>query len=264
MRKKSFTNGLIVGSIIVAVAGVIGYNFFFPYCKQQNNLSEVGHIKEVVLQLIKDEPEKFVDAMNEGSKKQQEALKQQIVLDAQQNSEVLLKTGFTFGDEKANVKLLAFIDPICPHSNTFIKMAFKLLEVGHKIRVQLITTSILGEPSIAIGKLLLAANIQGTEKLKKFWGKLINSNGEVTQVQINQLAKESDLNLETLHKDVNSNQVIEILKSNGDLLEKLKILGVPMVFIFNTNNKIKLLPPLDMNELIEEVKNADKVGSAAP
>jgi hypothetical protein len=256
-----FFRGLLIGLALAGFAGGLFYKIYHcnscskKSCDTQTNLDE-KKIEDLVINLVKNKPEEFSKAISEGAKKQEEHLRLEMINKAKSMTDKILKTGFCFGNPSSKIKLIAFVDPACPHSNSFLKIGFKLLDSGKDFRLQIISGSILGEKSVVLNRTLILVKNQGLEKLKNFWQKLIELEDDVQESDVNLLFKETGVDKKKVEQDINKNEIVDEIKASNSLLDEIGIPGVPMVFLIDAKGNLDMVPPSSFEEFLELIDNA--------
>ncbi|MCX7338341.1 MAG: thioredoxin domain-containing protein [Alphaproteobacteria bacterium] len=260
-NKQSCLSGFLVGA---AVVGAVGYGAYHLGCKNKplgGSGGQQQEIQDIVIKVIKEKPDLIMTALNDGMQAQQDKLRIDMEKDASAMKDKLLQSSIVIGNPKADVRLLAFIDPMCPHCGEFLRISNALLLKRQDLAIHLIPIAMLGANSVALSKMMLAASGQNVDKMKTFFLKFGEKAGEIDQrPKLLKLAKESGLDVDQLEKAETAPETEKQLESNTKLAETLKIPGVPTVFGIYASGKMSIIPPTDLenfNTLIDTIK-ADK------
>jgi protein-disulfide isomerase len=216
-----------------------------------------AEIQQIFLDSVRQKPNQFINAVNEGIKLQQDKTRLNIEKEATIKSKELLDSGLPLGNLQAEIKLIAFIDPLCPHCQNFIKLAFSVLKSRKDVLFYLIPIAILGEKSILVSKSILAAAKQDHKKFTTFIQKLNDKYAKLDKTKFPALVKEAGLDAKKFEKELNSKEVHKQLTDNTTLAETLKIPGVPTIFGIQNNGELVIVPPTDIkefNQLIDNLK----------
>ena len=205
--------------------------------KQMGQIDE-ARIREIVLQAIKDNPALIHRILNDYSRAQRQAQKEE-------NEKRQLETSFkdritdiqigpspTQGPQDAKITIFAYHDFECPHSQRAAKTLEPLLkQYAGKVRLVFKNKPQTShQHAEAAAKAALAAHMQG-----RFWeyhDLLFENSTKLEEEVFLQLAKELDLDIEKFNTDRNSKTVGE--KLNADIAEANKhSLRVSPTFIMN-------------------------------
>jgi protein-disulfide isomerase len=205
--------------------------------KQPEQINE-ARIREIVLQVIRDNPALIHKILNDYLQEQRQAQKQE-------NERRLLEKSFknkvtniqigaspTHGPQEAKITIFAFQDFECPHSKRVATM-FKSLLKQHAGQVRFVFKNrplTFHKQAAAAAKAALAAHIQS-----RFWeyhDLLFENSTKLREEVFLQLAKELDLDIEKFNADRNSKTIEE--KLNADIAEADKhgFRGTP-TFVIN-------------------------------
>jgi predicted DsbA family dithiol-disulfide isomerase len=176
----------------------------------------------------------------------------------------LVEASINFGaTEEGNVRFIAFLDPMCPHCNEFLKITFHVLKKSPHVGFHVIPVAILGQNSEAMAKFMIAGANQSVEKLKVFEQKFIDNIADINRQKLLDFAKSSGFDLARLEKDELSEETEKVINRNGNLAEELKIQGVPTVYVIMPDGKLSLVPPMSLDGfmgLVDDLQNKFKVG----
>jgi len=205
--------------------------------RQMGQIDDAG-IREIVLQVIKDNPALIHKILNDYSRAQRQTQKEE-------NEKRLLEKSFkskvtdiqigsspTQGPEDAKITIFAFQDFECPHSQRGAK-TFKPLLKQYSGKVRLVFKNrplTFHQHAAAAAKAALGAHMQG-----RFWeyhDLLFENSTKLREEVFLRLARELDLDIEKFNADRNSKTVEE--KLNADIAEANKhgFRGTP-TFVMN-------------------------------
>lgn len=272
--------GLLIGAAVIVTGGY----FFYKPSAQTNHAPTVAmalsesdvsakaseksvsqsfsdqqkqEIQDLFLKFIKDKPEIVIGAINEAMQLQQEKAKTEMVKIVNDNKDKLLAAGISLGDPKATVNLIAFVDPLCHFCHEFEKVTLAILKKRQDVNIRLLPVPLLAPNSLLISKFMIASANQGTDKFKSFLNKLLEGiDNKIDQVGLVKLAKDAGLDTQKLEKDVDSEEIDKLIKSNATLADQIKIPGVPSVFGFNDKESI-VVQPMDLdsfNKFLDDFK----------
>lgn len=251
-KKSSPTPLQSTQSAPVTIATAVPAAHSQPFTKEQR-----AEIQKIFLETVRQKPDLFINSMNEGMKSQQDQARKDLEKDATTKSKEILEAGLPLGNLQANLKLVAFIDPVCPHCQNFIKLAFNVLKSRSDVLFYIVPVAILGERSTLLSKTLIAAYKQGHKEFSNFLQKLSQKSYKLDKVKFASFVKEAKLNPKKFEQDFNSETVHKQLMSNSNLAETIKVPGVPTIFGIQTNGDFVIVPPTEIkefNKLIDNLK----------
>jgi protein-disulfide isomerase len=193
--------------------------------KQTGHIDE-ARIREIVLQVIKENPALIHKILNDYSRAQRQAQKQEnekrLLEKSFKNKVTDIQTGTspTQGLREAKITIFAFQDFECSHSKR-ATMTFQPLLKQYTGNVKFVFKNrplTIHKQAEAAAKAALAAHMQG-----RFWeyhDLLFENSGKLREEVFLQLAKELDLDIDQFNTDRNSKMVEE--KLNEDIAEANK------------------------------------------
>jgi len=204
----------------------------------QTGQIDESRIKEIVLQVIRENPALIQKVLNDYSRAQRQALKENNERSQLETSfknridDIEIGTSPTKGPKDAKITIFAFQDFECPHSQRGSKTLEPLLkQYAGKIRLVFKNRPLtFHQHAREAAKAALAANMQG-----QFWeyhDLLFKNSRKLGEDVFKQLAKELDLDIDRFNTDRNSKMVEDQL--NADITEANKhgFRGTP-TFVIN-------------------------------
>ena len=219
-------------------------------------------IEEVVIKLVREQSDTFMAAINDGMQLQQEKVAQDLVKTATAEKDNIAKNAVIWGDPKAAMRVYAMIDPMCPHCHDFMRVAITVLEKSKDVSFQMIIAPILGANSVAVSKVILASHMQGADKSKKLMAKFVDNVTGLDRAKFIGLIKDAGIDVARFEKDEASDAIEKQLLANVGILEKLKVPGVPTIFIENKDGTLISTPPMkpeDFVALAERLKDGEDI-----
>ncbi|MDP5370231.1 MAG: DsbA family protein, partial [Pseudomonadota bacterium] len=122
--------------------------------------------------------------------------------------------------------------------------AIEAIDKSKDVAFTLVVAPILGANSVAVSKVMLAADKQGGDKSKVLMGKFADKVNDLTRDKLLELVKDSGLDVAKFKTDEESPAVQKQLEENVALFEKLKIPGVPTVLLKNKDGSLFAAPPV--------------------
>jgi protein-disulfide isomerase len=229
------------------------------------NTQQQQEIQNIFLELIREKPELFMGAMNEGMQAQQDKLRIEMEKGATDMKDKLVSTGISLGSPQASVHMIAFMDPMCPHCHEFHKIVNVLLQKRQDIVIHVIPVAILGPNSVAMSKILIATAKQGADKMNNFFNKFISKTSDIDRTKLLQMAKDSGVDVAKMEKEEVAEETEKTLIAYTQLAEQLKVPGVPTVFGVQKDGKVVIVPPMDIdgfNKAIDSLKGVEEAAVA--
>lgn len=257
-QESGSTMKIIIG---VAVVAVVGMGFYVSKgnkpSEQKNEVAskssvsstiftaeQTKAIEEIVVKVAREQTDVFMKAINDGMQLQQEKASRDLEKNASQEIEGVKKNAILWGDPKAALQVYAMIDPMCPHCHDFMKTAIEAIDKSKDVAFTLVVAPILGANSVAVSKVMLAADKQGGDKSKVLMGKFADKVNDLTRDKLLELVKDSGLDVAKFKTDEESPAIQKQLEENVALFEKLKIPGVPTVLLKNKDGSLFAAPPV--------------------
>lgn len=188
-------------------------------------------IAEIVLSYIRDNNAAFMTAIQEGAKRQQEKAEAETLKTVMLIKDDLIKNSITIGEDTAAMKVIAFIDPACPHCHEMIKSSVAAIAKTKDLQVHFIIAALI-DPSSSemLARALYAARSQGADKAKTFMIKSLDLPRGASKAQIVLAAKDSGLDTTKFEAERATDANKAIVDMNNVFVHKLNIPGFPMVY----------------------------------
>ncbi len=287
-KKSPLSAGILAGVAAVAVLGYGIYSFSHksapveakpvetkeataqsekPAVKVSSSFSQQQQqeIQNIFLELIREKPELFMGAMNEGMQAQQDKLRIDMEKSATDMKDKLIAAGVSLGSPQAEVHMIAFTDPMCPHCHEFHKVVNALLQKRQDVIIHVIPIAILGPNSVAMSKILLASAKQGPDKMNAFFTKFINKTADIDRAKLLQMAKDCGIDVAKMEKDELAEETEKTLISHTQLAEQIKIPGVPTILGIQKDGKVVIIPPMDLDgfdKAVDSLKGVETTAAA--
>lgn len=193
----------------------------------RGDAAERARIKELVREVLKENPELVLDAIqaleakerDEASAKSAQALKQY-------RDKLERDTGDPVaGNPKGDVSLVLFSDYKCPYCKQVSDRVFQAVESDGKVRLVFKELPILGRESMIAARAALASMGQG--KYVAFHKALIAERGPLDETNVLRIAGTVGLDAAKLKTDMTKPEVEARLKSTIELARALDIRGTP-------------------------------------
>lgn len=198
---------------------------------------EQQKIETAVIKMLKTNPTKFVEAMNEGMQKQQTAARQELEKGIKQNLDAIKKVSLRLGADDKN-GIIAFIDPMCPYCQKWVEEALKVEGVTfHLIPVPLLAN----DTSNMVGKMMILAYQQDPEKFRKFLKNYHNDPAKINKDSLMKHLKDAGLDTKKIETDLENK---DLYKENTRIMEEMKVQSVPSIFAVS-GDRVASMPPMD-------------------
>ncbi len=192
---------------------------------------QVQGMESIIRQYLLENPEVMIEALQNYQRGQRLAEEKQQQQAVQANLAALRDDAGSpaVGNPAGDVVIVEFMDYRCGYCRKVVKDLKQTVEEDGNIRLVLKEFPILGPASIQAAKAALAADRQG--KYEAYHFALMTQAGDMSDPHLMQVARELGLNIEQLRRDMESEEIQEILRRNHDLARGLGINGTP-AFVF--------------------------------
>ncbi|MES2252382.1 MAG: thioredoxin domain-containing protein [Pseudomonadota bacterium] len=258
-KQNDSTMKIIIGAVIIAAiaigiyfstnnksAGIKSGDSSQQHAETKSTFTaeQAKEIEDIVVKVAREQTDVFMKAINEGMQLQQEKTSRELEKHASAEMDAIKKNAIVWGDPKAAMQVYAMIDPMCPHCHDFMRTAIAAVSKSKDVAFTLVIAPILGQNSVAVSKVMLAANAQGADKSKVLMSKFVDKVNDLTRDKLLALIKESGLDEAKFKVDEESTPIQKQLEENVALFEKLKIPGVPTVLLQNKDGTLFVAPPM--------------------
>ena len=211
------------------------------YADDQINRSE---IEKIIHEYIMNNPEVLIKSV--------EKLRLTVEQEEKEKEDYLTQNFNTFankknipwlGKENATVVLVEFFDYNCGYCKKSLDAITEILNYDYDIKISFRDYPILAPTSRVAARAALASHKQN--KYFLFHSNLMNFKENLSEKIIFDIAKNSNLDIKRLKKDMNDPEIIAIIENNENLAKKLGIRGTPTFLI---NGKL-YAGALDLNRL---------------
>jgi protein-disulfide isomerase len=197
---------------------------------------QTKEIETIVHDYLIQHPQVVVEVFQILQDQQQAQVQQRAQAAIQANNKQIFETVTSpiVGNPQGKVNLVEFLDYQCGHCKKMQPTIDKLVQSNPELRVVIKELPIFGTESEFAAKAALAAQKQG--KFYQMHNALLQVKEPLTQDRVLKLAADNGLNVQQLQADMNSEAVVQELRSNVALEKALELVGTP-VFIVGSNNK---------------------------
>lgn len=209
--------------------------------------AQVMQVQKITLETIRNNSNLLLAQIDRvQSEKIQKVQAEDLNLIANNRAAILNQNNqLSFGNPKANVVLIEFIDYNCNHCKNLVRTLKEVTYNNKDIRVIVKEMPILGDRSVNAAKAVIAASRQ--DKYLTFQKYLLTSNDSFTEKNLLLAAKKLKLNVNKFEKDFKSLETKQYIAANLKLAESLKINATPTLVVTNTTNNFGKIIPGELN-----------------
>ena len=138
------------------------------------------------------------------------------------------------GNPSGDVTVVEFFDYQCGYCKRVFPSLQKLLVDDGNIRFVFKEFPILGPNSVFAARAALAARMQGEKQYVAFHKVMMASRGRLSKASVFRFAKDAGLDVERLKRDLEDDDINEMIRRNLKLADALTINGTPAFVIGDT------------------------------
>jgi protein-disulfide isomerase len=194
------------------------------------NPEQRGEIETIIKEYLSKNPQVVVDALEAMQAQMQAKQEAETIAAIKANrDEIMNPTIPPLGNPDGDVTIVEFFDYKCGYCRSTHPVTQRLLEEDKNIRIIHKQFPILGHVSMQAARYALSARNQG--KYEAMHNKLMDGNTQLELENLPQLAQEAGLDMDKLSKDLMSQDIINEIRLNLELAQKLSIRGTPAFII---------------------------------
>ncbi|MBL8543149.1 MAG: thioredoxin domain-containing protein [Hyphomonadaceae bacterium] len=222
--------------------------FAAPAAAQTFNGQEQAEIRAIVRDYLVRNPDVLQEAL--------EALQERSNAERWQRAKSDPRD-FSIGPADAPVTIVEFFDYRCPYCMASLEWVVDVVRTRRDVRFVFkeLPLDIHGEPAIEASRASIAAMPQG--RYFQFHQALLNYSGDLTSERIDQLARQSGIDVARMRRAMASEAITDILQDNRGLAVDLGVNGTPAFFI-NGEMVAGYNRPLLEEKLREATRNAQR------
>lgn len=240
--------GVVLFSVAVAFAGDLAVD------EQQ--------LREIVKEVIKENPKLIFDTVNNYVKEQQKKSQQQALEASFKNriNDVVADNNPTKGHKNAPITIIEYTDFQCPYCARGAKTIDRIVEMyPEKVRLAFKNNPLkFHAQALPAAKAALAANRQG-----KFWeyhDLLFKNSASLNEEKFLKFAQDLGLDMEKFNKDRNSEEIAKQIESEQASASKHKLTGTPS-FVLNGVVIRGAQPPENFVNVIDRLLEKDELAN---
>jgi protein-disulfide isomerase len=191
-------------------------------------------VEAVIREYLLKNPEVLRDALVELDRraKSEEEAQRRIAVDRLQDKIFNSQHQVVIGNPKGTISLVEFYDYNCGFCKRALNDLIALIKVNPDLRVILKEFPVLSQGSLESAQVAAAVKMQlPADRFWSFHQRLMNSRGQVGRAQALAIAKEFNVDMGRLGKDIEGNEVKAAIQENMQLAEALGINGTPSYVI---------------------------------
>ena len=187
--------------------------------------------------VLEENPEIIVDALTKYEKRQQAVAETEMqAIGKVYLNQINDDTNLPYvGPKDAKITLVEFFDYSCGYCKKLSPDIEQLIKNNPDVKVVFKPLTFVSSDSPYQAKAGFAAHKQG--KFLQYYTKAMSSSHILKKDDVDQIAREINLDMDKFKADINDIENDEILKGVSDLTNKLKLKGVPTLYINGTNLK---------------------------
>lgn len=215
-------------------------------------------VKAIVEDMLENEPEKFVKAIDKAVANQNRKALQEVEQKATEAKDRFWASSLVIGNKDAKLKLAVFIDPLDPLSQKFrdevmTPLAKERSDIGFFLIPVCVYNSESGKGpnSIDATKALLMAAQQNAAAAMELWTKFPPVDTEMAESQMLKWAADAKLDAEKLKQDIKSDKAQQSVIENGRLAVTLGIPPqLPFTFVMKPDGTLIHIPAFVKEKMV--------------
>ena len=216
-----------------------------------SNYLQINDLDKNLKEFIQNNPKFIIDVLrkyqDEQNKIEQEKISQQ------NNSNIinlnLFDNSMIVGNKNATKIIYEFVDYNCGYCLKFHQQVLSVLNEDQNIKLVIMQMPILGESSITFSKIAVAASFQN--KFEEVHNYLYSSDRKSKMADILGDLFLMNIDIAQLEKDMNSEEVSEVILSHEQFVNDFKFNGTPAIIIGET-----IIPGyIEKDKIIEILEN---------
>lgn len=196
------------------------FAFALPASAQTFNAQEQAEIRAIVREYLINNPDVLREAQDALEARRQSELWRRARSDSRD---------FSIGPADAPIVIVEFFDYRCGYCHAALEWVTDITRTRRDVRVVLKEFPILSAESMEASRAAIASMPQG--RYWQFHRALMGFRGDLTSARINQLARESGIDVARMRRAMASEDVTQILQDNRGLAIELENTATPLFLI---------------------------------
>ena len=222
-----------------------------------------SQFEKKVIDVITKNPQIIVTALQKYTESQEQ--EQQAKMEAslmKYKDEISKESGAALlGKKDAEVKLVVFLDPNCPHCRPFSQALQKVGSNFPDVAILVRHWAILGKDSEEVIRGLWAIKQQGQDQFNAACKAIASSEDKYTYPKLLAWVENQKLNVGKFKEDSQSNTAKELVEETSKLAKNIGLQGTPTSLLVDKNG-IRLVMPTDEKSLETILKEASTPSKA--
>ncbi len=188
-------------------------------------------LSEQVRQILMDNPEMIIEALNEFEMRQERDAEQAQRESISQNLDAVwsLPGLHIAGNPKGKIRMVEFFDYRCGFCKQAMPSVLEMIEDEKELAVAFVEFPILSPQSVTASKAAIAAGYQ--DRYFDMHRALMGASGSFDEARMVAMAKDMGLDAKRFQKDMNSPKTQEIVDSHRKMATALKVNGTPSFIV---------------------------------
>jgi len=219
-----------------------------------------AQLEKKVAEILTKNPEIIVEALQKFSERQEKVQqeKMEVSLMKYQGEIANESNAAVLGRRDAEVKLVVFVDPNCPHCRPFTQALNKIRDDFPNVAIFVRPWPILGKDSEDVVRGLWAIKQQGQDKFNAAVKAISASDERYTFLKLLAWVEDHSLDTAKFKTDAESSATKAVIEETSKLAKNIGLQGTPTSLLIDKKGNIKLVIPTDEKSLTAILQNASK------
>ncbi len=263
VKNKKLVFGLLVS--IVALLGVLAVNMVSQRSQPKEAVGKAealpgaDQLKQKIIDILNESPEIVIGALQKFNQNQQRVSQEKLEASLMKYHGELSKesSAVVLGKKDADIKLVVFVDPNCPHCRPFSMALNSVREKFPNVAVLVRHWAILGKDSEDVVRGLWAIQQQGQDKFNAATKAIASSEDRYTFAKLLAWAEEHNLNVTKFKADSEAKATKDVMEETKKLAMDIGFEGTPTSVLIDKKG-IHLVMPTDEKSLEAVLTGAAK------
>lgn len=209
-----------------------------------------SHLEKKLIDILNKNPDIIVGALQKFNQNQQRAQQEKLEASLTKYQGEISKesSAIVLGEKDAEVKLVVFLDPNCPHCRPFSQALNKAREGFPNVAIFVRHWAILGKDSEDVSRGLWAIQQQGQDKFNAATKAIASSEERYTFAKLLAWVGDHHLNVAKFKEDSESQATRDIMEETRKLATDIGLEGTPTSLLIDKKG-IRLVVPTDEKSL---------------
>lgn len=209
-----------------------------------------SHLEKKLIDILNKNPDIIVGALQKFNQNQQRAQQEKLEASLTKYQGEISKesNAVVLGEKDAEIKLVVFLDPNCPHCRPFSQALNKVREGFPNVAIYVRHWAILGKDSEDIVKGLWAIKQQGQDKFNAATKAIASSEERYTFAKLLAWVGDHHLNIAKFKEDSESQATKDVMEETKKLATDIGLEGTPTSLLIDKKG-IRLVMPTDEKSL---------------